>query len=133
MHHGEAERARAIFERYTEVRRDFFWQTMAVFRARAAIALGAVRVGGELLAELRPFSGTLAGFGSGAVYLGPMDALLADLAELCDDPAAARSYRFAADALVRRLRGDVDSLGVLLDFREDLTAGESGAVKIDCG
>ncbi|MVU80979.1 AAA family ATPase [Nocardia sp. ET3-3] len=133
LHHGEAERARAIFERYTEVRRDFFWQTMAVFRARAAIALGAVRVGGELLAELRPFSGMLAGFGSGAVYLGPMDALLADLAELCDDPAAARSYRFAADALVRRLRGDVDSLGVLLDFREDLTAGEAGAVKIDCG
>ncbi len=131
LHNGEAEQAHLLFERHTEIRRDFHWQPMAVFRAHAAIALGEVEVAGDLLAALRPYSGSLIGFDSGAAYLGPMDALLAELSKLCGDAEAARSYRAAADTLIRRLRTDIDSFELRLDFRE-LPPDADVIAKIDC-
>ncbi|MGW5229484.1 hypothetical protein ACWEP5_31710 [Nocardia niigatensis] len=87
---------------------------------------------GELLTTLRPYSGTLVGFDSGALYLGSMDARLADLAELRGDGEAARSYRVAADLVVRRVRAEVDAMEVRLDFRERVPQRGAAVAKTDC-
>ncbi|MGW4248286.1 BTAD domain-containing putative transcriptional regulator [Nocardia sp. NPDC004722] len=133
LHAGEAEQAQSLFERHTEIRRDFYWQLMTVLRAYAAIALGDLEVAGELLTVLRPYGGTLVGFDSGALYLGPMDALLAELAELCGDAEAARSHRVAAENLLRRVRSDIDALDLRMELRQPPEPGRCRGEKIDCG
>lgn len=109
LHAGERERARTLFERHAQVRFDFYPQLMLAFRAHAALALGAVQAARELYDALEPYSGTLIGFDSGAAVFGPMDALLADLAELRGDVKAAGVLRARAQTLRRRARSELDA------------------------
>lgn len=110
LHAGNKERAAALFREHHVVRRDFYWQLMTAFRAHAAIALGAVEVARELFDALLPYSGTLIGFESGAAVFGPMDNLLADLAELLGAAEQARTLRARAQALLQRINKALKSL-----------------------
>ncbi|MBF6170593.1 BTAD domain-containing putative transcriptional regulator [Nocardia blacklockiae] len=109
-HAGDRDGARAVFHRHPVVRPDFYFPLTAVFRARTAIALGETGAAADLLARLRDHSGTMVGLACGTTVLGPVDDVLADLAELTGDPAAARTFRRRAAALVRRLRADLENL-----------------------
>ncbi|WP_330185430.1 AAA family ATPase [Nocardia sp. NBC_01503] len=108
LHAGERERARALFQRHPRVRSDFYRQLMTVFRAHAAVALGAVEEAGELYDALAPAAGTLIGFDSGVAVFGPMDAVLADLSELRGDAKAAARLRTRAHARLIRARSELD-------------------------
>ncbi|RDI49671.1 BTAD domain-containing putative transcriptional regulator [Nocardia mexicana] len=110
IHAGDRDGARTVFRRHPAVRRDFYWPVMAAFRARAAVALGEVEVARDLLEELRHCSGTLIGLAGGTAVFGPTDGVLADLADLVGDPAAAEVFRARAAALLRRARADLESL-----------------------
>ncbi|MFJ1455818.1 ATP-binding protein [Nocardia sp. N2S4-5] len=111
LHAGDRDRARALFRHHATVRRDFYWSVTTVFRAHAAVALGETEAAGELLDALRDCSGTMAGLAGGATVFGPVDAVLADLADLIGDTAAAAAFRSRAAALLRRILAELDTLG----------------------
>lgn len=98
---------------------------MSAFRAYAAVALGEVRAAGEMYDALRPHSGTFIGFDSGATTFGPMDNLLADLAEVRGDAETAAALRADAETLVIDVRRSLDSLAPLLDSIDDMCGGST--------
>ncbi|WP_169336481.1 BTAD domain-containing putative transcriptional regulator [Nocardia transvalensis] len=106
---GDRDRARTLFHRHGTVRPDFYPTVMTVFRAHAAVALGEAEAARALLEELRHCSGTMTGLGSGVAVFGPVDAVLADLADLAGDGAAARTFRARAVTLLRRVRAELAS------------------------
>ncbi|WP_084161217.1 BTAD domain-containing putative transcriptional regulator [Nocardia sp. BMG51109] len=109
-HAGDTGRARTVFRRHGTVRTDFYWPVMAAFRARAAVALGEVEAARELLEALRSSSGTVVGLAGGTAVFGPMDAVLAELAESIGDAAAARTFRARATRVLRRIRVDLAAM-----------------------
>ncbi|MFF2554239.1 BTAD domain-containing putative transcriptional regulator [Nocardia sp. NPDC058058] len=109
LHAGDRVRARQLFDRHPHVRDDFYRQLMTAFRAYAAIELGAVDAAADLYRALEPHSGTLIGFDSGVATFGPVDAVLADLAELCGDSRSAQRLRTRAKAQSLRARRELDT------------------------
>ncbi|MGN2640073.1 BTAD domain-containing putative transcriptional regulator [Nocardia takedensis] len=93
---GRTDAARAVAEAGHRVGRDFYWTASSAFRARALVRLGMREQAGALYAELLPRSGAVAGLDSASVALGPIDDLLADLAELLGEDAAAADHRARA-------------------------------------
>lgn len=108
---GDVERARRVAQDAVPVSRDFYWTAMSVFHARALVRLRMVEEAAELYAELRLWSGTVAGLNSGSVVFGPMDVVLAELADLLDDPAAAAHHRHAATRIRSRIEAGLSELG----------------------
>ncbi|MFB8003325.1 BTAD domain-containing putative transcriptional regulator [Nocardia sp. NPDC056000] len=109
LHAGDWERARTLFDRHPHIRTDFYPQLMTAFRAHAAVELGALESAPELYAALTSHSGTLIGFDSGAAIFGPMDALLADLADLMGDLKSAAKLRDRAKTQLARAHRELDT------------------------
>ncbi|NNH69857.1 AAA family ATPase [Nocardia uniformis] len=84
-----------------------FRATFMVIQARIAVLLSDTATARELYDELLPNAGTVAGLESGAAYLGPMDAILGELAAAFGDIDRAAAHRAAAEELTQRLRRDV--------------------------
>ncbi len=125
IHAGDSVRARAIFREYDRVADGFHWQVMSAFRGYAAVALGEMDAAGEIYDALRPHSGTFIGLDSGVTTFGPMDGLLADLAELRGDSDTAAAMRAAAETLVIDVRRSLDSLAPLLDSIDERCGGST--------
>ncbi|MEE3851735.1 BTAD domain-containing putative transcriptional regulator [Gordonia sp. LSe1-13] len=109
---GREDEARAIAEADPYVSRDYYWTALEVFHARALVRLGMVGPARRLYDELSPWSGTVAGLNSGSVAFGPVDTVLAEVADLIGDPAAAdRHRRIAADieATIQRGLAEIDT------------------------
>jgi tetratricopeptide (TPR) repeat protein len=93
---GHHDRAEQVADDAIAVSRDYYWTTMSAFHARALVRLGRVEHARTLYANLAPFSGMVAGLNSGTAVLGPIDDLLADLADLIGEPDAAAHHRARA-------------------------------------
>ncbi|RPA06139.1 BTAD domain-containing putative transcriptional regulator [Gordonia sp. OPL2] len=103
---GRDDEARAIAESRPYVSRDYYWTALEVFHARALARLGMTDAAAELYEILLPWSGTVAGLNSASVAFGPMDVVLAEMAELIGDTGAAERHRqIAADVDLTIQRG----------------------------
>ncbi|AZG47230.1 BTAD domain-containing putative transcriptional regulator [Gordonia insulae] len=101
---GHEDEARAIAESDPHVTRDYYWTTIEVFHARALVRLGMIDDARRLYAILKDWSGTVAGLDSASVSFGPMDVVLAELAELLGDDAAAERHRRIAEEVQEKIR-----------------------------
>ncbi|GAB93774.1 AfsR/SARP family transcriptional regulator [Gordonia rhizosphera] len=110
---GRTEEARVIAELRPPSHRDYYWTAMEAFHARALARLGLVEEGRELYAELSEFSGTVAGLNSGSVTFGPMDVVLAELAELIGDHEAAARHREVVVEVEEKIRRGLAEIGRL--------------------
>ncbi|GAB2678471.1 BTAD domain-containing putative transcriptional regulator [Nocardia goodfellowii] len=110
LHGGDEAQARKLFHAHSVVRRDVHRPLMCAFRATAAVALGEVEAARDMFEALLPYSGTLIGFDTGAAYFGPVDAVLADLAELTGKADAATAFRARSAAVLRRVHAALDAL-----------------------
>jgi hypothetical protein len=61
--------------------------------------------------ELQHWSGTVAGLNSGSVAFGPMDAVLAELADLLGDTDAAAGHRRTVIEVQATVRSGLSELG----------------------
>ncbi|WP_439031060.1 BTAD domain-containing putative transcriptional regulator [Gordonia terrae] len=107
---GEHETARRVASTAPPISRDFYWTAMSVFHARALVRLEMTEAAAELYDELRGWSGTIAGLNSGSVAFGPMDVVLAELADLLDDTAAAAEHRRTAEQVQAAVRAGLTHL-----------------------
>ncbi|MEV6767674.1 BTAD domain-containing putative transcriptional regulator [Nocardia sp. NPDC051030] len=110
LHAGDRVHARQVFNRCTPVNPHFFEITMTVFRAAAAIELGDLHEMHRLYRKLAPHTGTIAGLDTGLLTLGPMDTILAGLADGYGDARQAAIHRARADELLQRLRTELATL-----------------------
>ncbi|WP_238420692.1 BTAD domain-containing putative transcriptional regulator [Gordonia sp. 'Campus'] len=108
---GQPEQARRVASTAPPISRDFYWTAMEVFHARALVRLEMTEAAAELYAELREWSGTVAGLNSGSVAFGPMDVVLAELADLLGDRAAAADHRRTAEQVQAAVRAGLTDLG----------------------
>ncbi|MBU2666238.1 AAA family ATPase [Actinoplanes bogorensis] len=93
---GSAEEARRVWATRMPIDRNYYWLGYTAIRAHTAARLGDREAGEQVLADLLPFAGRVAGLDSGTLYAGPVDAALH---ALTGDPAYAKS----AAALTARL------------------------------
>ncbi|MEE4025100.1 BTAD domain-containing putative transcriptional regulator [Gordonia sp. PKS22-38] len=100
---GDEEQARSIAETDPYTSRDYYWTTISAFHARALVRLGMADAGARLYPELLPWSGTVVGLNAASVAFGPMDTLLAELAELIGNRAAAERHRRIAAEVESRV------------------------------
>ncbi|MGQ4601552.1 AAA family ATPase [Nocardia sp. R6R-6] len=107
---GEIDRAREVFVKAAPIKRDHYWSVMVVFRARTAIRLNDSAVMTECYRDMLSRAGTMAGLDTGSVVFGPMDSVLAELADALGDPAAAADHRAHAAALSARITAQLDGL-----------------------
>ncbi|MGQ4619074.1 BTAD domain-containing putative transcriptional regulator [Nocardia sp. R7R-8] len=107
---GEIDRAREVFLRAAPIKRDHYWSVMVVFRARAAIRLNDSAAMTECYRDMLSRAGTMAGLDTGSVVYGPMDTVLAELADALGDPAAAAEHRAHAAALSARITAQLNEL-----------------------
>ena len=91
--------------------RDYYWTALEAFHAYALIKLGMAEEAAELYAELKDWSGTIAGLTSTSVVFGPMDDLLAGLAELCGDADAAARHREISATVMADVRRQLAEIG----------------------
>ncbi|WP_431840213.1 BTAD domain-containing putative transcriptional regulator [Gordonia hongkongensis] len=108
---GHVEQARRVARTAPPISRDFYWTAMSVFHARALVRLEMTEAAAVLYDELRRWSGTIAGLNSGSVAFGPMDAVLAELADLLGDTAAATAHRRMAVEVQNTVRAGLTELG----------------------
>ncbi|MEV6767180.1 BTAD domain-containing putative transcriptional regulator [Nocardia sp. NPDC051030] len=112
-----------------------FWSTFTAVRGRLAIALGDLAGARLIYDELLPYAGTICGLETGAASLGPMDYVLADLANALGQPERAAEHRAAAERLHARIQDDLARLSssgtVLLDPAKLGPAGQSRLVRLD--
>ncbi|WP_307872637.1 BTAD domain-containing putative transcriptional regulator [Paractinoplanes ovalisporus] len=94
---GAPEEARRVWAGRQPIDRNYYWLGYTTLRAHTAARLGDEEAGRQLLADLLPFAGRIAGLDSGTLYAGPVDAALY---ALTGDDAYAKS----AAALTERLR-----------------------------
>ncbi|MFJ4652403.1 BTAD domain-containing putative transcriptional regulator [Nocardia sp. NPDC088792] len=119
VHAGQPDTARQVLAAAPPIAPQF-WSTFTGVRARLAITLNEPEDARAIYADLLPYAGTVCGLETGASSLGPMDEILAELADYLGDPGRAAVHREAAQRLRERLR-------------EDLTRLTAGPVLIDAG
>lgn len=119
VHSGQPDAARQVLAAAPPLAPQF-WSTFTAVRARLAIALDEPEDARVIYVELLPYAGTVCGLETGASSLGPMDEILAELADYLGDPGQAAVHRQAAEQLRERLR-------------EDLARLTTGPVSIDAG
>ncbi|MFC8045225.1 BTAD domain-containing putative transcriptional regulator [Nocardia sp. NPDC057353] len=107
---GELERARPVFRENPPLQRGPGRPLMTTFSACAAVALGESEAAALLFERLTAWSGSMVGLSTGLVSLGPMDAVLARLAEAAGDEVSARTLRDRAAAQREHLRGIAESI-----------------------
>ncbi|MGV9793095.1 BTAD domain-containing putative transcriptional regulator [Gordonia sp. NPDC003422] len=110
---GRTAEAHVIAELKPQPLRDYYWSALEVFHARALVRLGLVDEARELYAELSEYTGTIAGLNSGSVAFGPMDVVLAELADLIGKPDAAERHRamvVEVEEKIRRGLAEVDQM-----------------------
>lgn len=107
---GREDEARRYWAVRRPLRRDFFWSMFAVLRGYAAARLGDVEEAAASYDELVPFSGRIAGLGSGSVAFGPVDAALAELADVLGRPDDAERHRRAADLVLADVAAQLTEL-----------------------
>ena len=97
---GRVTEARALWSPdAVAVREDYYWLAWTGLRGLNAAALRSEPQARELYAALLPWAGQFVGLASGSLTGPPVDLVLADLADVLGDPAAASSHRAAGHAL----------------------------------
>ncbi|MGW0157888.1 BTAD domain-containing putative transcriptional regulator [Mycobacterium sp. NPDC003323] len=100
---GRTAEAQDIWSQRSPIERSYYFVAMSTMRVHAAIALGDLDEARRVAAELRPYTGRMAGLDNGTLLTGPVDAALAAVAEADGDVAQAATYRAAAAELGSRL------------------------------
>ncbi|MYR07804.1 AAA family ATPase [Gordonia sp. SID5947] len=108
---GRDDEAREIAEQDIPVVRDYYWSALAAFHARALARLGMAEKAARLYEELNGWSGAIAGLDSGSVVFGPIDVVLAELAETMGDRQAAVRHRRLAAEVEEKVRRGLAQLG----------------------
>lgn len=101
---GRVDEARAIADTDPYTSRDYYWTSMEAFHARALVKLGMVDEAARLYQILIEWSGTIAGLNAASVSFGPMDVVLAELADLIGDHDGAERHRQIAVAVEEKVR-----------------------------
>ncbi|GAA3218481.1 BTAD domain-containing putative transcriptional regulator [Dactylosporangium siamense] len=97
---GRVEEARTLWSPdAVAVREDYYWLAWTGLRGLNAAALRSESHCREVYAALLPWAGQFVGLASGSLAGPPVDLVLADLADVLDDPAAALAHRAAGHAL----------------------------------
>ncbi|WP_405489903.1 BTAD domain-containing putative transcriptional regulator [Nocardia sp. NBC_00511] len=104
---GDRERARAVFDASDPIRAGFHPVLGSALRAVAAIEIGDGQAIQQLYEYLAPHTGTLIGIETGMAEFGPMDSVLAALAEAMGDPVTAADHRERARDLLERIRTEL--------------------------
>lgn len=107
---GEPDAARAVFAAAAPIRRDHYWSVMAVFRSRVALRLGELEAAAECYRDMLPRLGAVAGLDTGSVVYGPIDTVLAELADALGDSEAAAAHRARATAVDAHLAAQLATL-----------------------
>ncbi|GEM32898.1 hypothetical protein NN3_39050 [Nocardia neocaledoniensis NBRC 108232] len=107
---GDIERAATVLDAGTEVLRDYYWGAMSAFEARVVARIGTVAAAARLYRDLLPRAGTIAGMDSGSVAFGPVDTVLAELADRLGDHVAAAQHRAAAERVLANLSTELAAL-----------------------
>ncbi|WP_280221411.1 BTAD domain-containing putative transcriptional regulator [Nocardia neocaledoniensis] len=107
---GDTERAATVLDAGTEVLRDYYWGAMTAFEARVVARIGTAEAAERLYRDLLPRTGTIAGMDSGSVAFGPVDTVLAELADRLGDHAAAARHRAAAERVLADLATELAAL-----------------------
>ncbi|MEV0332946.1 BTAD domain-containing putative transcriptional regulator [Nocardia sp. NPDC050717] len=107
---GDTERAATVLDAGTEVLRDYYWGAMSAFEARVVARIGTAEAAERLYRDLLPRAGTIAGMDSGSVAFGPVDTVLAELADRLGDHAAATRHRAAAERVLADLATELAAL-----------------------
>ncbi|MEU0538820.1 BTAD domain-containing putative transcriptional regulator [Nocardia sp. NPDC005978] len=111
VHADRVDAARAVFER-TDPRHDGPYPVlMSALRAHTAIALGNTDSIRTLYEFLLPHTGTVIGVETGMASFGPMDAVLAALADAAGDSGAGDVHREQASGLLERIRAELPRAG----------------------
>lgn len=111
VHAGALERAREVFEGAEPAHAGPYPVLMSALRASAAIALGNLGAIRELYEYLLPHTGTVIGIETGMAAFGPMDSVLAALADALGDTAAGAAHRDRARNLLDRIRTELPDTG----------------------
>ncbi|WP_084528670.1 BTAD domain-containing putative transcriptional regulator [Nocardia crassostreae] len=114
VHAGREEAARRVLAANPPMARQF-WSSFTATRARVCLALGDLSAAREIYDRLLPYAGSVGGLETGATVLGPMDHVLANLADALGHPDRAAVHRAAVhraagDRLQQRLRADLAAL-----------------------
>ncbi len=107
---GDTARAVTVLDAGTEVLRDYYWGAMSAFEARVVARIGTAEAAERLYRDLLPRAGTIAGMDSGSVAFGPVDTVLAELAERLGDHGAAAAHRAAAEQVRTALATELAAL-----------------------
>ncbi|MBL1078157.1 AAA family ATPase [Nocardia sp. 2] len=107
LHAGKRERARTIAARFAPIGSGVYPILTAALRTRVAIEFGDRDSMRDLYEYLVPHSGTLIGIETGMTEFGPMDSVLAVLADALGDTAAASAYHERARQLLERVRAEL--------------------------
>ncbi|MEU3014531.1 BTAD domain-containing putative transcriptional regulator [Nocardia asteroides] len=110
---GDTERAAALLGAGTPVPRDYYWCAMSAFEARVVARIGTDEAARRLYRDLLPRAGTIAGMDSGSVAFGPVDTVLAELADRLGDHAAATAHRAAAEDVLAAIATELAALDAI--------------------
>ncbi|MFB8009683.1 BTAD domain-containing putative transcriptional regulator [Nocardia sp. NPDC056000] len=111
VHAGDTDRARAVYRETAGVREEMYPMLMSALRAHTAIALGETDDIAALYEYLLPHSGAIIGSETSMASFGPMDAVLATLAQALGDTAAATAHRERAKRQLERIRTELPIAG----------------------
>ncbi|MFF2557654.1 BTAD domain-containing putative transcriptional regulator [Nocardia sp. NPDC058058] len=111
VHAGDLDRARAVYAETAGVREEMYPMLMSALRAHTAIALGETDDIAALYEYLLPHSGAIIGSETSMASFGPVDAVLATLAQALGDTAAAAAHRERARRQLERIRTELPIAG----------------------
>ncbi|WP_330183020.1 AAA family ATPase [Nocardia sp. NBC_01503] len=111
IHAGEHGRAREIYDETAGVREEMYPVLMSALRARTAIALGESDDIRTLYEYLLPHSGSIIGSETGMTAFGPLDTVLAALADALGDTDVAAAHRESARRQLERIRTELPIAG----------------------
>ncbi|MEV6361604.1 BTAD domain-containing putative transcriptional regulator [Nocardia asteroides] len=122
---GHTDQAAALLGAGVPVLRDYYWCAMAVFEARVVARIGTPGAARRLYRDLLPRAGTIAGMDSGSVAFGPVDTVLAELADRLGDHAAATAHRAAAEDVLAAIATELAALDDIGGSAPTTTGGPS--------